>query len=276
MLTRRLPPLNALRAFEVAGRLLTFRAAAEELGVSQGAVAQQVRGLEDHLGLALFQRHARGLSLTPQGAAYLAEVAAAFQTLTRATEALSPPAERVTMSVTPTVATRLVIPRLGALQARLPGVELRTIASEELPDFSQGAVDIAVGLARPVPEGVEARPFIPHEVIAVGAPSLSGPLEEMPLVHHCFDYWAAFLGRPGPLPGPRYALTSMAIEAALAGHGAILCARVFVAEDLGRGRLRQLSPRVLRVGPDYMCWRRRGAQSPEAQAAWEWLAALVA
>jgi len=75
---RSLPPLNALRAFEVSGRRLSFRAAADELGVTQGAVAQQVRALEEHLGIALFQRHPRGLQLTLAGAAYLAEVTRAF------------------------------------------------------------------------------------------------------------------------------------------------------------------------------------------------------
>ena len=71
MRSRPLPPLNALRAFEAAGRRLNFRAAAEELGVTQGAVAQQVRSLEDRLGLPLFRRLPRGLALTPEGAAYL-------------------------------------------------------------------------------------------------------------------------------------------------------------------------------------------------------------
>ncbi|HEY1145511.1 MAG TPA: LysR family transcriptional regulator, partial [Allosphingosinicella sp.] len=75
---RTLPPLNALRAFEAAGRRLNFRAAAEELGVTQGAVAQQVRALEDQLGLRLFLRLSRGLALTAYGTGYLAEVSRAF------------------------------------------------------------------------------------------------------------------------------------------------------------------------------------------------------
>lgn len=85
---RSLPPLNALRAFEVAGRRLNFRSASDELGVTQGAVAQQVRLLEDHVGTVLFQRLPRGLALTPQGAAFLTEVTRAFDTLGDATEQL--------------------------------------------------------------------------------------------------------------------------------------------------------------------------------------------
>lgn len=98
---RNLPPLNALRAFEVSGRRLNFRAAAEELGVTQGAVAQQVRALEEHLGVALFNRLSRGLSLTPWGMAYLVDVSRAFDTLAQATGQLQKRSEVVTISVTP-------------------------------------------------------------------------------------------------------------------------------------------------------------------------------
>lgn len=113
---RSLPPLNALRAFEVSGRHLNFRAASEELGVTQGAVAQQVRLLEDHLGMALFDRVPRGLALTDQGRAYLADLSRAFDLLTTATDRLQNRAGVVTISVTPTFATRMLIPQLSALQ----------------------------------------------------------------------------------------------------------------------------------------------------------------
>ena len=83
MLSRRkLPSLNALRAFESAGRKLSFRAAADELGVTQGAIAQQVRALEEHLGVTLSQRLPRGLALTPEGANYLVNMTHAFDILT--------------------------------------------------------------------------------------------------------------------------------------------------------------------------------------------------
>lgn len=98
---RRLPPLNALRAFEVSGRLLSFRAASEELGVTQGAVAQQVRALEAHMGQPLFHRLPRGLRLTAQGAAYLAEVSRAFDVLGAATARLASHPRRVISSASP-------------------------------------------------------------------------------------------------------------------------------------------------------------------------------
>ncbi len=278
---RKLPPLNALRAFEVAGRRLNFRAAAEELGVTQGAVAQQVRALEDHLGLPLFRRLPRGLALTPQGMAYLGEVSQAFDTLGAATGRLAQRPDRVTLSVTPTVATRLLIPRMAALRETLPGVELRTVAEEELPDFDREDVDIAIGLAPGAfPPGLEARLLIRQEIVAVASPALvkgmalplaEAAAERLPLVHHCLDHWPRFLNRREPLPGPRFSLTTMAIDAALAGQGAIVACDAFVAAELADGRLVRIMERSLRVAPDYCIVRRRApAPRPAAAAVWTW------
>ena len=279
---RKLPPLNALRAFEVSGRRLSFRAAADELGVSQGAVAQQVRALEDHLGIILFQRHARGLSLTPQGAACLPDMIRAFDILSETTDRIAAGSEtRVTISVTPTVATRLLIPRLAGLQAALPGVELRTIADEDLPDFDRSDVDIAIGLARPpFPPGIEAHLLIPQEVIAVASPRLVAPADcpmpedamlSRPLLHHCHDHWPLFLGSSAPLPGPRFNLTTLALDAAVAGQGLAVACLAFVAAELADGRLLRISDRILRAEPSYYLVRKRSARpSPAADAVWSW------
>ena len=172
---RTLPPLNALRAFEVAGRKLNFRAAADELGVSQGAVAQQVRALEDHLGVALFHRLPRGLSLTPPGAAYLAGMTRAFDTMVDATAQLLARPEAITISVTPTFAAKALLPRLADLNAALPGVELRTVATEAVSDFDRDQIDIAVRLTRPpFPDGQEAILLFRQDLVAVASPRLIG------------------------------------------------------------------------------------------------------
>lgn len=279
--TRKLPPLNSLRAFEAAGRALSFRAAAEELAVTQGAVAQQVRGLEDHLGLTLFHRLPRGLALTPDGKAYLAEVSAAFDTLTSATAQLVARPARVTISVTPTVATRLLIPRMAELRAALPGVELRTIAELDLPDFTRDDVDVAICFTRPpFPQGAEAQLLLAQSVIAVASPALlSGialPLSEaavqaLPLIHHCLDDWPRFLATSRALAGPRFSLTSMAIDTALAGQGVIVVNRAFVEAELADGRLVQVMDRILQVEPQYYIFRKRTAASrPEVDALWRW------
>ncbi len=145
----RLPSLNALRAFEAASRHLNFRIAAEELGVTQGAVAQQVRGLEAELDMKLFERHPRALTLTENGRRYAGSVRRAFDLLTEATQALRPEPLRLTVSVTPTFASKWLIPRLPAFLEAHPDIDLRILATDRLSHFQADAVDLAVRYGRP-------------------------------------------------------------------------------------------------------------------------------
>ena len=109
----RLPPLNALKAFEAAGRHLNFRLAADEIGVTHGAVAQHVRALEARVGVKLFKRLPRGLALTDEGRKYLAPVRRAFEMIAGATDELCPQQAELTISVTPSFASKWLVPRLG-------------------------------------------------------------------------------------------------------------------------------------------------------------------
>jgi LysR family glycine cleavage system transcriptional activator len=277
---RSLPPLNALRAFEVSGRRLSLRAAADELGVTQGAVAQQVRALEEHLGLALFQRHPRGLQLTLAGAAYLAEVTRAFDTLADATGRLLVRPDTVTISVTPTVAAKLLIPRLGDLQAALPDVELRTVATEALSDFERDQVDIAVRLTRPpFAADLEAKLLFRQDLVAVASPRLVGnvtlplsseQLRALPLLHDAQGHWATFLKTSSKLPGAVFNQTTLALDAAMAGQGVALACKAFVAMDLAAGRLVQVAEAGT-LGPDFYLVRKRSAPVRQSvDAVWDW------
>lgn len=291
---RKLPPLNALRAFEVSGRRLSFRAAADELGVTQGAVAQQVRALEEHLGLALFQRLPRGLALTPAGAAYLTDLTRAFDTLGDATGRLLQQPDTVTISVTPTFAAKLLIPRLAELNATLPGVELRTVATETLSAFDRDQVDIAVRLTRPpFPSGLEAKLLFHQELIAVASPyllkglplPLTGErLRELPLLHDAHDHWPMFLRRllrkpfrnDGKLSGATFSQTTLALDAALAGQGVALACRAFVAGDLEAGRLVQVADEAMIKEPSYFLVRKRSPLPLASQeAVWGWCLARL-
>ncbi|MBD9408403.1 LysR family transcriptional regulator [Acidovorax sp. ACV02] len=133
---RRLPSLNALRAFEAASRHLNFRLAGLELGVTQGAVAQQIRALETELGLRLFERLPRGLALTQNGHRYAANVRRAFDMLADATESLRPEPENLTVSVTPTLAAKWLIPRLGEYTRAHPHSTLRVLAVGATPKLT--------------------------------------------------------------------------------------------------------------------------------------------
>lgn len=278
---RSLPPLNALRAFEVAGRRLNFRAASDELGVTQGAVAQQVRLLEDHVGTALFQRLPRGLALTPQGAAFLAEVTRAFDTLGDATTQLLARPDAVTISVTPTFATKLLIPQLPAFNSMLPGVELRTIATEAVSDFERDQVDIAVRLTRPpFPGSVEAYLLFRQELVAVASPHLVAKavlplsmkqLGDLPLLHDAHDHWPKFFGTNRKLPGAVFNQTTHALDAAMAGQGVALACRAFVQADLDASRLVQVHPAGFEARGDYYLARKRATLSRRTvDAVWDW------
>lgn len=273
--------LNALRAFEVAGRRQNFRAAADDLGVTQGAVAQRVRALEDHLGLALFQRLPRGLALTPQGAAYLAEVTRAFDTLGQATGQLLAHPEAVAINVTPTFATKLLIAQLPAFNAALPGIELRIIATEAVSDLDRDEVDIAVRLTRPpFSPAHEAQLLFRQELVPVASPHLVGrastPLtreqtQDLPLLHDSHGHWPRFFGVSGPLPGVVFNQTPHALDAALAGQGLALACRAFVQADIDSGRLLEVGPAIPSQGTDYYLVRKRAASPRKAaDAVWKW------
>lgn len=282
MLSRRkLPSLNALRAFETAGRKLSFRAAADELGVTQGAIAQQVRALEDHLKVTLFQRLPRGLSLTPEGTKYLVDITRAFDILAESTESLLDQPDRVTISVTPTIATKILIPRLGDLHAVLPDIDLCTLATESVSDFDRDQVDIAIRLTqKSFPENLEAQLLFRQELIAVASPDfikdLTLPLEleqlmSMPLLHDAHDHWPKFLNTNATLAGAVFNQTALAIDAALSGQGVALACRVFVDTDIQSGKLVQVTSETKTVEPSYYLVRKKTSHSNStADKIWQW------
>jgi LysR family glycine cleavage system transcriptional activator len=236
--------------------------------------------LEEHLGLALFQRHPRGLQLTLAGAAYLAEVTRAFDTLADATGRLLVRPDTVTISVTPTVAAKLLIPRLGDLQAALPDVELRTVATEALSDFERDQVDIAVRLTRPpFAADLEAKLLFRQDLVAVASPRLVGnvtlplsseQLRALPLLHDAQGHWATFLKTSSKLPGAVFNQTTLALDAAMAGQGVALACKAFVAMDLAAGRLVQVAEAGT-LGPDFYLVRKRSAPVRQSvDAVWDW------
>ncbi len=133
----------------MAGRHLNFRLAAEALSVTQGAVAQQVRGLEADLGLRLFERLPRGLAFTEAGRSYHAQITSAFEMLEEATRALKPSSQHVTISVTPSFASRWLIPHLPEFTSRYRGIDLRILATERVSSFHSDGIDLAIRQGHP-------------------------------------------------------------------------------------------------------------------------------
>ena len=278
---RSLPPLNALRAFEAAGRKLSFRAAADELFVTQGAVAQQVRILEEHIGFPLFQRLPRGVALTSQGGVYFAEITRAFDIISKATVQLLKEPEVVTISVTPAFATKILLPQLSVLTMAVPDIDLRTVATESIADFDRDQVDIAVRLTHPpFPTSFETQRLFKQKLVPVASPHLIGDitlpmslenLHDMPLLHDSHNHWPRFFGITGKLSGAVFNQTALALDAALAGQGVAIACQAFVQADLTAGRLIQVSESNLIVEPDYYLVRKRMTTTRKnVDAVWDW------
>ncbi len=282
----RLPPLNALRAFHAAGRHLNFRLAAEELGVTQGAVAQHVRGLEARLGVQLFDRVTRGLELTRTGRAYLAPVSRAFALLEEATEGVGVQSRTLTISVTPSFASKWLVPRLGRLTETHPDLDVRVDARPGLANFQSDGIDIAVRQGTPpFGPGLVAQPLFAASFIAVCSPTLkdiAGPqdLQRHVLLHDSHGLWPLYLEQLGISPGSKaisFNQTSLAIDAAVAGQGIALADAPLVTDEIARGRLRQVFDAGLSADPGFYIVAPRHPRVPEpVKLMREWLLAEAA
>lgn len=246
----RLPPLNTIRMFDAAARHLNFRLAAEELNLTQGAVAQQVRRLEADLGLTLFHRKARGLALTEAGRAYRTPVRRAMAILEDATRQLRPEQERITISVSPSFATKWLVPRLKSFSQAHPEIDVRVVASEALANFQSDGVDIAVRQGSPpFGTGLQADRLCGLDLCAVCSPNyLKGTgevtslvdLASYPLLHDTHGLWHSLLDKGntrGPQPSIRFSQTAHAIDAAAAGQGIALAPAILAAIDVEAGGL---------------------------------------
>src|SRR5262249_13859383 len=144
-MARRLPPLNALRAFEAAARHDSFTGAASELHVSHAAISRHVRGLEARLGVTLFRKASRGVTLTQGGARYLEAVRRAFDDIAAATEALADSVQQqISVSGEPAFAAKWLVHRLGRFRERHPEIDVFLDPSPALVDLEKGEADLAI------------------------------------------------------------------------------------------------------------------------------------
>ncbi|RBW58685.1 LysR substrate-binding domain-containing protein [Ruegeria sp. A3M17] len=241
-----LPPLNALRAFEASARHLNFRLAAEDLGVTQGAVAQQVRGLEARLAVTLFDRLPRGLALTEAGRRFHAPLRRAFRLIEEAVEDLSGD-RQITISVTPSFASKWLVPRLPDFTRHHPDIAVQVDARERLADFQGDGVDIAVRQGRaPFGPGVVAVPLFSTTFVPVCGPEMAAriahpaDLTKHTLLNDTHGLWPLFLQRAGITGKPKmmsFSQTSLAIDAAVSGQGVALANEPLVSAQLAAGQL---------------------------------------
>lgn len=294
---RDLPSLNALAALEAAARHGSIARAAAELRVTAATVSQHVRGLEEQLGVALFVRAARGITLTAAARSLL-------PTLTQALDKLDEAARRVregggrkrlTVSVLPSFAVGWLLPRLDALERALPSVELTLRADRKLVDFDREDVDVAVRYAREPPATLGSKRLFGELVFPVCSPALAyGPhpidspesLLQHPLIHDLdaepqqpWLGWSRWLAQHGlSLPAHARGLhlddSLVILAAAIDGRGVALGREPLVAQQVARGQL---------CRPLADCWEspwayfavapKRAFRRPIVRAFVDWLAA---
>jgi LysR family glycine cleavage system transcriptional activator len=250
----RLPPLNALRAFEAAARLGSFSAAAEILHVTHGAVSRQIRTLEEWLAMPLFERRGRRVLLTEAGREYYHAVQSAFHTIAGATRRVTEAGtkRRITIDALPTFTMHWLLPRLTRFQQRHPTVELNLITSERAPGINAGSFDIAIRRSPQDVPGCQTRDFLVEQEIPVCSPAL---LKRIPLKtardlrHHTLlssagrpQSWSRWLNAAGMADleihrRQQFDHFYLTLQAAVDGIGVALGPRPVIDGELAAGRL---------------------------------------
>lgn len=253
-------PLNALRAFEAAARHLSFKHAAEELSVTPAAVSQQIRTLEDYLGIRLFRRTSRALILTEEAQESLEPLREGFDRIAEACAHLLAPRESnvLRLSLAPSFAAKWLIPRLGRYQEENPDIVVKIDATHELVDFSRGEVDLAIRYGAGEYPGLHVEELMREEVFPVCSPELlegedairsPADLGRVTLIHDDSSLedesnptWPMWLKAAGVAAGEgqralHFNQTALALEAAIQGRGVVLAKRVLAETDLKQGRL---------------------------------------
>ncbi len=281
----RLPSLSALRAFEAAARHQSFRLAADELAVTPTAVSHQIRALEDELGVRLFVRMTRAVSLTPEGVALYRASRQALDGIADAAERLRKPARQaITLSTTPAFAAKWLVPRLTRFAQAHPDIDLHVQTSCGLADVQAGAADLTIRYGHGRYPGLAETLLFADRFAPVASAALKvrkpADLRRHTLIHFdtlwpamanlSWEAWARHAGdkKLDTSAGIRYSEESHAIQAAIAGQGVALVSLTLVQEELRMGLLEA------RVGPalDGMAYRvvrpRQASEAVKTVEAW--------
>jgi LysR family glycine cleavage system transcriptional activator len=271
---RHLVPLNALRAFEAAGRETSFLKAAKELRVSPAAISHHVKVLEDFIGTPLFVRRNRSIDLTDAGRECLAELQGSFQRIETAALRLrhgfadGP----LRVRVAPCLAAKWLLPRLDGFRRIAPDIEVQISVSSQIQEFRFQEMDMMIRLRAGSFRGFVVEQLMTEQVFAVCSPAFlaragrigaAADIRRLPLIHDdslrvvetypTWEMWFAQAGvtDAGELAGHRFDSSAMAIDAAIEGRGVCLGRSVLIERDLAAGRLVRLLPTPYPVTHDY-------------------------
>lgn len=287
---RKLPPLNALRAFEVAARAGNFTEAAKSLNVSQGAVSRHIAQLEAFLGLRLFVRGQRHVNLTPQGVEYARVIREAFDRIEFATRAsLRDRQNRVVrIRLFPTVAMKWLVGRLSRFHALHPTINVQVTIATDLVDMDAEEIDFTIQIPAIPKPGIRYDTMFPIELIPVCSPAQlngtaasqsPGDLLDRTLLHsmkrpHDWRMWfeAANVPPSRLREGLTFGNSSLAYQAAIDGLGIAMAHVELIQEDLASGRLVTVHPLVVRTSESYrLVGRETDSGRPEVAAFRDWL-----
>ncbi|MFZ5673684.1 MAG: transcriptional regulator GcvA [Pseudomonadota bacterium] len=289
-MARRLPSLNALRAFEAAGRHESFTAAADELFVTHAAVSRHIRELEEWLGTELFTRTGRGVTLTDAGRRYGARLTPLFDDMAEATReaAAQGTVRTLNVSVEPSIASRWLVPRLGRFNELHPDIELNIDPDNRLVDFRSDNADLGIryGLGRwtdveiqKLISDVEIFPVCSPRLIKDRGPLTPADLDDFNLLHESRkQYWTDWLQASGVTGVEDWRGTvfqgHLAIEAAEAGQGFALGDMILCTDAMLEGRLVRPFALDMKDHGGYFIVRAKGSkESAPARAFREWLQA---
>jgi LysR family glycine cleavage system transcriptional activator len=284
----KLPPLNAVRAFEAAARHGSMRAAAAELFVTPGAISQQVRALETHLGVALFERSARAIRLTEAGQLFQTSVTRHLRGIAQAAEQLQPRGQQIAVTAAPDFAARWLMPRLRGFAALHPKVEVRIDASFALADFEHDSFDLAIRTGHRLSTALNAEPLLQHTMRPYCSPDYFSRVfrrkaaavawTRARLLHesHPYDMWTPWfamrgLAEPNAEVGLYFSHGTLAIIAAIDGEGVTLQPPQYVEREVASAALIAADPATLVSGLSYdLVWPKRPLR-PAAELFKAWL-----
>ncbi len=283
------PSLTALRAFEAAARLQSFSLAARDLNVTHAAVAQQVRGLEVHLGRELIFRQGRGLALTAEGARLAQGLAEGFRTLGAAVDEVTKtaPGAPVRVTLTPAFAAQWLMPRLKSFWSAHPEVPISLHPEKRVVDLRREGIELGIRFGTGKWPGLEAEFLTAAHYVVVGAPSLLGDrqnlttaeMSAMPWVieqdwPEALSWLRSFGLRPDAMNISYIPTEELALSAARQGYGLHVEAAALLEQDVDRGALRVVG-RVMDDSLAYYLVTRPGPKRPELKTFIKWIKAAV-
>ncbi|MBT3788515.1 MAG: transcriptional regulator GcvA [Alphaproteobacteria bacterium] len=288
---KNLPPMNSLRVFEAAGRLLSFNKAAQELNLTPSAVSHAVKLLEEHLGLALFDRPGRGIELSAEGKIFLPSVREALVQLSNAAASLKRQSDNqpLMISAAPALTIGWLMPRLASFQLAHPEIEVRMNSSTGVFDLRHSDIDVAIRSGSGQWDGLDSHFLMSEELVVVCKPGLetetgevisaARDLLKVPLLHviPTMGQWRSWLNasgidHPDPEKGLKFESSAYAAAAAIAGLGVAVVPEAYVEQHIRSGRLTSpFGSDVAESYDFYIAYQTEHANIPRIVAFRDWI-----